>query len=145
MSRYEPFSLLTQLQRELERSYENKVQGSETSATAEWAPAVDIQEESERYVVWADLPGVAPEAIDIVMENSVLTLKGEKTVLHAEDRQGLKRRERVTGTFYRRFTLPDTADADGITAKSHHGVLEISIPKKAQLQPKRIEVIARAA
>jgi HSP20 family protein len=145
MSRYEPWSLLNQLQRELERTYENKTTGTETAVTAEWSPAVDIKEEADRYVLWADLPGVDPATIDIMMENGILTLKGERITEAKERREGLKRAERVYGSFYRRFSLPDTADAEGISAKSSHGVVEISIPKKAAVQPKKIQVMMEAA
>ena len=142
MALYEPWTLLNQLQRELARSSQNKNTDTETAATAEWTPAVDIKEEPDRYVLWADLPGVSPNAIDITMENGILTLKGERTTESTEQRQGLKPAERVYGSLYRRFSLPDTADAEGISARSNNGVLEISIPKKAALQPKKIQVIA---
>jgi HSP20 family protein len=140
MTRYEPWSLLNQLQRELERSIEGKSAGTDTAATAEWTPAVDIKEEAMRYVLWADLPGVSSDQIDITMENGILTLKGERVTQTKTNREGLKRVERVFGTFYRRFSLPDTADADGITARFTNGVLEIAIPKKAAIQPKKIVV-----
>jgi HSP20 family protein len=144
MSRYEPWSLLNQLQRELERSFEGARPGTDTAATAEWTPAVDIKEEPGRYVLWADLPGVNPDAIDIMMENGILTLKGERETEAKTQREGLKRVERVYGTFYRRFSLPDTADAEGISARCANGVLEISIPKKAAVQPKKIVVTGEA-
>lgn len=140
MTRYEPWSLLTQLQRELERSLETNRGGADTAATAEWTPAVDIKEEIDRYVLWADLPGVNPDAIDITMENGILTLKGERSTEASSRREGLKRVERVIGTFYRRFSLPDTADAEGISARCSNGVLEISIPKKTAVQPRKIVV-----
>jgi HSP20 family protein len=144
MSRYEPWSLLNQLQRELERSFEGARPGTDTAATAEWTPAVDIKEEPGRYVLWADLPGVSPDSIDIMMENGILTLKGERETEAKTQREGLKRVERVYGTFYRRFSLPDTADAEGISARCANGVLEISIPKKAAVQPKKIVVTGEA-
>ena len=140
MTRYEPWSLLNQLQRELERSFEGKATGTDTAATAEWTPAVDIKEEVDRYVLWADLPGVSPDAIDIMMENGILTLKGERATDAKTNREGLKRVERVFCTFYRRFSLPDTADSEGISARCANGLLEISIPKKAAVQPKKIVV-----
>ncbi len=145
MTRYEPWSLLNQLQRELARTYENKLSGGaepEVAATSEWTPAVDIKEEPDRYVLWADLPGVSPDAIDIMMENGILTLRGERRSELTEQREGLKRVERIHGSFYRRFSLPDTADAEGISARCNAGVLEISIPKKAAMQPKKIHVSA---
>jgi HSP20 family protein len=140
--RYEPWSLLNQLQRELERSFEGTRAGADTAATAEWVPAVDIKEEADRYILWADLPGVSPNGIDITMENGVLTLKGHRETEATHRRDGLKRVERVSGGFYRRFSLPDTADADGISARCNNGVLEISIPKKSSVQPKKIVVTA---
>lgn len=132
---------MNQLQRELERSFEGSRAGTDTAATAEWTPAVDIKEEAGRYILWADLPGVSPENIEIMMENGILTLKGERQTEAAVRREGLKRVERVYGSFYRRFSLPDTADAEGITARCKNGVLEISIPKKAAIQPKKITVV----
>lgn len=137
MTRYEPWSLLNQLQRELERSFEGVRAGTDTAATAEWTPAVDIKEEPERYVLWADLPGVSPDRIDITMENGILTLKGERVTEAKHHREGIKRAERVFGTFYRRFSLPDSADSEGISARCSNGVLEISIPKKPPCSPRR--------
>ena len=75
--RYEPWNLLNQLQQELERTRDNK-SGEGAVATAEWAPAVDIKEESDKFVIHADIPGVKPEAIEVSMEAGVLTVKGDK-------------------------------------------------------------------
>jgi HSP20 family protein len=144
LARYEPWGLLNQLQRELERAFDTS-RGASTEnsvATAEWSPAVDIKEEKDRYVLIADLPGVNPDNIDVTMENGVLTLKGDRSTEAKEDSQNYKRVERIFGTFHRRFSLPDTADEEGITAKYNNGVLEISIPKKASVQPKKIAVAA---
>ena len=105
-------------------------------------PAVDIHEEKERFVVRADLPGVSPDDIDVNMENGVLSLSGERTTQSSDEIDGLQRIERVSGKFYRRFNLPETADADGITARSANGILEISIPKAAQLLARRVAVEA---
>ena len=141
MAIYEPWSLLQQLHKELE----SKSTHPDTSTTAEWVPLVDIKEEAHRYVVWADLPGVSPDAIDITMENGILTLNGEREIIEKTREQGYKRVERTYGSFSRRFSLPDTADAGGITARSQHGVLEISITKKIVEQPKKIRVFQEAA
>ncbi len=141
LTRYEPFSLLTQLQRELEKAYEgNDASGS--IATAQWSPTVDIKEEPDRFVILADIPGVKPEDIDVNMEDGVLTIKGEKQSENKTEENGYKRVERTFGTFYRRFSLPDTADPEGITAKTKHGVLELVIPKREAAQPKKIKVEA---
>ncbi len=141
ITRYEPWGLLTQLQKELEQM-RSDVSGDGSSATAEWAPAVDIKEESDRFVLHADLPGVKPEEIDVSMENGVLTIKGEKKTEAKTEKEGYKRIERTYGSFYRRFSLPDTANPDAISAVSKQGVLEISIPKRESVQPKKINVSA---
>lgn len=139
ITRYEPWGLLSQLQRELER---NVAEGS--TATAEWSPAVDIKEEADKFVIHADIPGVKPEEIDISMEDGVLTIKGEKKSQSKTEKEGYKRVERTYGSFYRRFSLPDTANAEAISASSKHGVLEVVIPKREAVQPKKINVTAVA-
>jgi HSP20 family protein len=140
ITRYEPFNVLTQLQRELDRFRE----GDESSgriATAEWTPAVDIKEEENQFVIHADIPGVNPEDIDVSMENGVLTIKGEKNTEAKVEKDNYKRVERIYGSFYRRFSLPDTADNDAISASSKQGVLNIVIPKREAIKPKKISVI----
>lgn len=136
---YQPWSLLNQLQKELERAQEGGVTEG-TIATAEWAPAVDIKEENDKFVLQADIPGVKPEDIDVSMENGVLTIRGEKKTEARTKHEGYKRIERPYGSFYRRFSLPDTANADAISAKSKHGVLEIVIPKREAIKPKKISI-----
>jgi HSP20 family protein len=137
--RYEPWGLLTQLQKELEQM-RGDVSRESSSATAEWVPSVDIKEETDKFVLLADLPGVKPEEIDVSMENGVLTIKGEKRTEAKTEKEGYKRVERTFGSFYRRFSLPDTANSDAISAVSKHGVLEIVIPKRESVQPKKINV-----
>lgn len=144
--RYEPFNILSQFQKELNRlgnwSYEGQEASDDSSdvAVSHWRPAVDIKEENNRFVILADLPGVDPKEIEITMDNGVLTIKGERSSEQRQEEDGFKRVERVRGTFYRRFSLPDTADADGIEASGKDGVLEISVPKHEKLKPRRIAV-----
>ena len=144
LTRYEPWSAMRQLQNEMSRVFDRAVAGAEDGSsvvTSRWTPAVDIKEDSERFVITADIPGVEPDDIEVTMENGVLTIKGERE-LESKDEgaDGRRRVERVYGSFYRRFTLPDTADAEAISASGRHGVLEVVIPKRAALQPKRIAV-----
>jgi len=139
ITRYQPWGLLSQLQKELERTFEG-TNGDGSIATAEWTPAVDIKEQADKFVLHADIPGVKPEDIDISMEDGVLTIKGEKKTEAKTEQEGYKRVERTYGSFYRRFSLPDTANADEISAKSTHGVLEIVIPKQEAVKPRKINV-----
>lgn len=137
--RYEPWGLLNQLQKELSSSRDDRA-GEGSIATAEWAPAVDIKEEADKFVIHADIPGVKPEDIEVSMEAGVLTVKGEKESETKTEKEGYKRVERTSGSFYRRFSLPDSADGDAINAKCKLGVLEIVIPKREAIKPKRINV-----
>ena len=139
ITRYEPWGWLNQLQGELERA---PIWGSSEGsvATAAWAPAVDIKEEKDKFVLHADLPGVRPDETDVSMEDGVLTIKGEKKSEAITEKDGYKRVERAYGSFHRRFSLPDTANSEEISAKSKNGVLEIIIPKRQSVQPKKIAV-----
>ncbi len=109
---------------------------------AEWVPAVDIVEEKTRFVLRADVPGVDPANIDVSMDAGVLTVSGDRQAGDIADESRLRRVERSSGRFHRRFTLPKTVDADNITAKSLNGILEVSIPKLAEVQARRIAVEA---
>jgi len=144
MVRYEPWNLLSQLHNEIDQLFpqqRRRVGEDDASvAASDWTPAVDIKEEPERFVIHADIPGVDPKDIEVHMENGILTIKGQRHSETKDEREGYKRIERVRGSFYRRFSLPDTANADAISAKSQLGVLEVIIPKQQKVQPRRIEV-----
>lgn len=144
MTRYEPWSGMRQLREEMSRALGQVLDGSDDDSnvvTSRWMPAVDIKEEGERFVICADVPGVDPKNIDVTMDNGMLTIKGERKLETKEEGDnGYRRVERLHGSFYRRFSLPDTADADKISAKGKNGVLEVVIPKKETVQPKRITV-----
>ncbi len=103
---------------------------------AAWTPRVDIREDEKCFVILADIPGVDPAGIEVSMDKGILAIKGERAP--AEGR--FSRQERSYGSFHRRFSLPDSADADGITANGKFGVLEIVIPKKAETTPRRIAI-----
>ncbi len=108
--------------------------------TSQWAPRVDIKEEAGRFVIFADIPGVDPKNIEVSMDKGILTIKGERSSENVEETERYTRLERSRGTFYRRFALPDSADADGIKAAGRHGVLEVSIPKRPETTPRRITI-----
>lgn len=141
---YDPWNRFGTMQRELERMFNLRApaRGDEStqSATADWVPAVDIKEEDQRFVVYADVPGVEPKDIEITMDNGVLTIRGDRQSETSDESEGFKRVERTRGTFYRRFALPDTADVENISAKGNHGVLEVVIPKQQKAQPRRVTV-----
>lgn len=113
---------------------------ADAGAAAEWTPRVDVREEDTRYVLVADIPGVELADIEISCEKNVLTLKGERKTETKTDNAKLTRVERSHGAFARSFTLPESVDAEAITASAKNGVLEIAIPKKPQAAPRKIEI-----
>ena len=144
VTRYEPWSVFNQLSNELNRMFEQRPQRSTDEhgnvVASDWVPAVDIKEENQQFVIRADIPGVDPKDIDVHMEQGILSISGQRESETQEEREGYKRVERVRGSFLRRFSLPDTADAEKISAKCKNGVLEVVIPKHEKLQPRKISV-----
>lgn len=137
---YQPWTLHRDLINEFGRYFDRSTGDASSAATADWAPAVDIAEYADKFVLQADVPGVDPASIEITLEKGVLTLSGNREAVAEPAGVERKRVERRNGRFLRRFVLPDTADAEAVSASGKHGVLEIVIPKRAQAQPRRISI-----
>src|SRR3984885_9148388 len=135
--RYEPWALVSRLQKEVDRLFGAPLTTAADSGA--WLPPVDIHEENSQFVLHVDLPGVDPKAVEITSDQGVLTIRGHRQEPSREAREA-RRVERITGEFQRRFTLPESADVQNIKAKAVNGVLEVAIPKLAQVQPHRITV-----
>src|SRR5262249_58705544 len=99
-------------------------------------PQVDVHEKPHRFVVTADLPGVEGKDIEVTADKGVLTIKGERRSEKKSSKDGYESVERATGTFLRRFTLPESVDAEAIKASHVNGVLALSIPKRPTAQPR---------
>lgn len=139
--RYEPWTLVSRFARQLESAFGDSP-ASADGALVSWIPQVDVREETGRFVVTADLPGVEGKDIEITADEGVLTIRGARRSESKSSADGYERVERASGTFLRRFTLPESADAEAIKATHANGVLELSIPKRPSAQPRRIEVKA---
>jgi HSP20 family protein len=144
ITRYSPWVGQNNLQEEI-RNVFGRFLGDENGdqsdvVTSQWAPRVDIREQADRFVILADIPGVDPKDIEVSMDKGILSIKGERATEKKQETERYTRVERSHGLFYRRFALPDSADAEGIKASGKHGVLEISIPKRPESTPRRIEV-----
>jgi HSP20 family protein len=113
-------------------------QGSAT-ATA-WAPALDISERKDAYLVTVELPGVEADDLEITMEDGLLTIQGERHFAHDSSEQQFHRVERRYGAFRRSITLPAHVMAEGIQASFEDGVLQLLVPKAEEAKPKRIQV-----
>ena len=142
ITRFEPWNYFDMLHRDLDRFVGERRRTDNEQSVSDWTPAVDIVEEKDRFVLRADVPGVRPEDIDVSMDNGILSLSGERHPIAAGEDSGVQRIERATGRFLRRFTLPETADADAISAKCANGILEVAIPKAPEVQARRITVQA---
>jgi HSP20 family protein len=136
-----PFRALNELHRELNRVFDERTPYRADPVFAEqsnWIPQVDIKEDESGYAVIVDVPGIDPGDVEITLHNNVLTIRGERS--ETKEDKTLKRRERVSGTFQRQFTLPDSVDENGVKASASNGVLEISIPRIAEAKPLSITV-----
>ena len=139
--RYQPWSVHRELLNEFNRYFVRAGNADASNATtAEWTPAVDIEEYADKFVLYADVPGVDLNSVEVTLEKGVLTLSGNRE--KAAEAAGVEARriERANGRFFRRFSLPDTVDGESVTAKGSNGVLEIAIPKRAAAQPRKIVV-----
>jgi HSP20 family protein len=146
MTRWDPFQDLRSAQDEmaqmspmLAHALGLHAQQGDARATA-WAPALDISERKDAYLVTVELPGLKPEGLEITMEDGLLTIQGERIFAHDSSEQQFHRVERRYGAFRRAITLPAHVMAEGIQASFEDGVLQILVPKAEEAKPKRIQV-----
>jgi HSP20 family protein len=148
MMRWDPFQDLRSAQDEMSQmspmlahalGLHNR-QASGRTATTAWAPALDISERKDAYLVTVELPGVKAEDLDITMEDGLLTIQGERELTSESSEQQFHRVEGHYGAFRRAITLPAHVMAEGIQASFEDGVLQILAPKAEEATPKRIQV-----
>jgi HSP20 family protein len=146
MMRWDPFQDLRSAQDEmaqmspmLAHALGLRTQQGSATATA-WAPALDISERKDAYLVTVELPGLKPEDLDITMEDGLLTIQGERQFTQESSGQQFHRVERRYGAFRRSITLPAHVTAEGIQASFEDGVLQILVPKAEEAKPKRIQI-----
>jgi HSP20 family protein len=143
LSRWEPFrepstqnDRMTRLFREL-YSPEGP---QETLTTTSFAPPVDVYEDEHNIILKIEVPGIDEKDIDVRMENNTLTIHGERKFEKEEKEENFRRVERMYGSFTRSFTMPDSVDAEHVTADYDKGMLKINLAKKAEAKPKQIKV-----
>src|ERR1700730_16110143 len=139
---YQPWSLVDRWHREIDQYLNRRAEASQPAVTdtPTWTPSVDLQEESDRFVLRADVPGVALKDIEVSAEEGTLTIRGERLAREHVKSDGFEHIERVAGRFVRRFTLPDSARADASKARCADDVRDIEIPKQPPVETKRIAV-----
>jgi HSP20 family protein len=114
----------------------------QTDRGRRWVPPMDLVEADDHFVLKADLPGLAEGDVNLEVQDSTLTISGERKAEHEEREKGWYRIERSFGSFSRSLTLPDGVDPERIEASFNDGVLEVRIPKPEERKPQRISISA---
>ena len=128
--------------REVDRVFDRFFGQGAAQGMTVWAPAVDVRETNDELQVTAELPGLAPQDVNVTVENGVLTISGEKK---QEVREGTEDSnyylyERRYGRFERSFSLPRTVNADQVKARFDNGVLTIALPKAEAAKPRKVQI-----
>ena len=140
LTRWDPFAELSELRTRFGRLFNEWQSGSERA----WTPAIDVVREDGHLVVRADLPGVKPEEVKIEVEDDILTVSGEHRESTVEKHRNYVRRERRYGSFSRSMALPVGVDAGKIKAKTHDGVVEVTIPLPTEAKKEKVTITPTA-
>jgi HSP20 family protein len=139
--RWEPAAEVNTIQNEMNRLFNTFFDPPAANGTARrWMPAMDLVETGEAYVLRADLPGLSESDVDVQLQDSVLTISGERRADHEPREQGYYRLERGFGSFSRSLTLPEGVKPDAVQAHFDRGVLEVTIPKPEQKKPRQVQI-----
>ena len=140
LMRWDPFAELGELRSRFDRLFDESLIGREHR----WMPAIDVVRENGNLVVRADIPGVKPEEVKIEVDRDILTVMGEHEERKEEKDKHFVRRERRYGSFERSMALPPGVDAARITAKTHDGTLEVTIPLPEEAKKEPVEITPTA-
>ena len=139
--RWDPASVFNEIEAEMDRVFGHRLPFMQPlrrymggSLSGEWSPSADVYEKDGNLIVKAELPGVDKDNIDVTVDNGDLVIKGERKADGEVREDNYYRMERFSGTFYRRFPLPDGIDENQISAEYRDGVLEVRIPKPARAE-----------
>jgi HSP20 family protein len=113
---------------------------SSTDEQVTWQPSVDARETAQHFTFELDLPGVAPETVEVLAADGALTVRGSRPVRNTVEGERAITRERGAGRFSRTFRLPKTADLQKVSASSALGVLTIQVMKAEPVQPVRVPI-----
>lgn len=140
---WDPFREMRSLQERMSRLFESsfgRPSHAEGLLTDGWFPAVDIHEDGNNIYLKAEIPGVRKDDLNISLDNNILTIKGEKKQESEVNEENYHRMERYYGSFSRSFTLPASVDSAKVAAVYKDGILTLTLPKKEEAKPKKIDV-----
>lgn len=126
--------------RDLEERINHLLGGNTECVQGAWAPAVDLREDKDHYILEADLPGVKREDIDVSVTGNVITLKGKRDGEDWKQGDGYRSIERSYGSYQRSFRIPGGVDASKVQAAYENGVLRVTLPKPENAKPRQISV-----
>ena len=141
--RHDPYRSLDSMQERLNQIFGGGLarrDREEEMSLGAWMPPVDIEEDKEKIVLTAELPGMKENDIDIQMEGGVLTIRGERKFENEKEGKNYHRVERSYGQFVRSFTLPNNVDREHIQARFQDGLLHIELPKREEAKPRQIKI-----
>ena len=141
--RMDPFRGFLTLRGKMNRFFEDDLLpgNGEDVVSRSWSPSVDIYEDENALFLSAELPGIDEDSIEIKIEDSTLSLKGERKFEKETKKENYFRIERSYGSFCRSFSLPNYVDHEKIKAENENGLLKITIPKKPELKPRNVKII----
>lgn len=140
-TRWEPFAELGELRSRFDRMFADITDGRERG----WTPAIDVQRDNGNLVVRADVPGITPEEVKVEVEDDILTVSGAHEEGKEEKSKHYLRRERRYGSFSRSLALPAGVEAKKIKAKTHDGVVEVTIPLPKEAKKETVKITPTAA
>jgi HSP20 family protein len=143
ITRWDPFQELNLITDRMNRLFQDSFGSSnrdEALTTSSFVPPVDIYEDEHNITLKIEVPGIEQKDIDVRLENNTLMVRGERKFEKEEKEENFHRVERRYGSFFRAFTLPNTVDAESVSADYDNGVLKIKLAKKAEAKPKQIKV-----
>ena len=143
LTRWDPLRDLATMQNRINRFVRETYspEGPEEAlTTTSFAPPVDIYEDEHNITLKMEVPGIDEKDIDVRIENTTLTVHGERKIEKEEKEENFRRVERQYGSFTRSFTLPSSVDTGQVSANYDKGLLKISLAKKAEAKPKQIRV-----
>jgi len=142
MSRYGQTPDVSSVNDEVNRIFREAF-GSQAAASAgAFTPALDVEEDEDRFTLHVELPSVKPEDVEVSLEENVLTIAGERRFYDDREADGFRRIERHFGRFHRAVRLPDRVAADNVEANFRDGLLTITVPKAEEAKPRRIQIQA---
>jgi HSP20 family protein len=138
MQRWDPVRELRQMDETMNRLWRGY--GGAPSGTEDWNISLDVVQRPDEIVVKASIPGIKPEAVDLAIEDNILTLRTDRKPDFEDDKSVYLVQERPTGSFYRALRLPETVDANKVQSTYENGVLTIVLPKAEEKKKKQIKI-----